>query len=257
MRSPRKWRVGRASAVPRLWMGLVLVLPVSPASAQPTELCAAAEDFAVRERGMVALVDPDTLNDWRTGQRLVGCRVTAAGVTGIGLRAEAERFYEVLRAAGWTRTPDPRDSPGEASLRFRKGAVDCLFNVYGGVLLFTESEFAVTDAVIPSPGGERYHLLALCVPALDAAPREEAMPKGGGPGVEGSAGIGGGPVPERHEPPAARTNPHHRGLASLARVRIREVRCAPFDEPDPDLFLRPTRPVVQIAPGRGHFGCGQ
>jgi hypothetical protein len=184
MRGPWKQSVGRVRALRGLPTGAVLALlsggvpavalAVAPASAQPLELCAEAQDFATRERGMMALVDPDTLNDWRTRQRLEGCRVTAAGVTGIGLRAEAGRFYEQLRAAGWTRTPDPQDSPGEASLRFRKGGADCLFNVYGGVLLFTDAEFAVADAVVPPPGEERYHLLAICVPALDAAPREGA-----------------------------------------------------------------------------------
>ena len=59
------------------------------------------------------------------------------------------------------------DSPNEASLRFRLGETDCLFNVYQGILLGTDSEIEVTDAVSTLPGEELYHVLVLCVPAME------------------------------------------------------------------------------------------
>ncbi|NIP94515.1 MAG: hypothetical protein GWO24_14160, partial [Akkermansiaceae bacterium] len=54
-------------------------------------------------------------------------------------------FYDQLREAGWLRTPEPRDAPGEASLRFRKDGSDCLFNFYSGGLLGTDAELMVDD----------------------------------------------------------------------------------------------------------------
>ena len=57
---------------------------------------------------------------------------------------------ERLRAAGWTRTPDPMDAPNEASLRFRRDGADCLFNVYEVPRLYTEAEFRVNEAVTPA-----------------------------------------------------------------------------------------------------------
>ena len=88
-------------------------------------------------------------------------------------RHAARVFYEKVRGAGWTRTPDPRDSPNEASLRFRLGETDCLFNVYQGILLGTDSEIEVTNAVETRPGDELYHVLVLCVPAMEARERHE------------------------------------------------------------------------------------
>ncbi len=101
----------------------------------------------------------------------MGCRVTAAGATTIGIGEEAKRFYERLRAAGWTRTPDPRDAPHEASLRFRMGTTDCVFNIYDEARLDTDAEFAVNDSLQVRNGETRYQLLALCMPALPADPR--------------------------------------------------------------------------------------
>lgn len=133
--------------------------------------CASALRFAREAQGMTAEVTLDTLDDWRTRQRLSGCRITAAGVTTRGIAEEAARFFERLRAAGWTRTPDPFDAPNEASLRFRKEGSDCLFNLYDGARLFTDEEFRVNDAVTPRAGEARYQLLVQCATALPAAPR--------------------------------------------------------------------------------------
>jgi hypothetical protein len=111
-----------------------------------------------------------------------GCRVTAAGLTQLAMNDEAERFYDRLRAAGWTRTPDPRDAPGEASLRFRLGETDCLFNFYEGILLFTEDELEVSTLKVPGPSEARYNVLVMCKPAMEAAPRGgDTTP--GGPGT--------------------------------------------------------------------------
>jgi hypothetical protein len=74
-----------------------------------------------------------------------------------------------VRAAGWIRTPDPRDSPNEASLRFRHGRSDCLFNVNAQALLLTDAESRVLDAVIPKAGESRYHVFVMCMPAMPAA----------------------------------------------------------------------------------------
>lgn len=120
---------------------------------------------------MIARVDPDTIDDWRTHKRLVGCRVTAAGATTLSIGEEATRFYERLRAAGWTRTPDPRDAPHEASLRFRLRDTDCVFNINDEARLGTDAELAVNDSLRTAPGESRYQLLVLCMPALPADPR--------------------------------------------------------------------------------------
>jgi hypothetical protein len=143
---------------------------ITTLAAQQEERCLRAEQFVVDELGMTARVDPDTLNDWRTGKRLAACRITAAGARRSSLAVTARIFYEKVRAAGWTRTPNPADSPGEASLRFRMDNVDCLFNIYQGILLGTDSEIDVTDAVARQPGEELYHVLVLCVPAMEAKP---------------------------------------------------------------------------------------
>ena len=120
---------------------------------------------------MIAAVEPDTIDDWRTRQRQSGCRITAAGVTPIGVAREAVKVYDRLRVAGWTRTPDPMDAPNEASLRFRRGGVDFLFNVYDVPRLSTDAEFRVNEAVAPAEGEVRYQVFVMCVPALPAAPR--------------------------------------------------------------------------------------
>lgn len=136
-----------------------------------TARCQAALRFVRDTQRMSAEVEVDTVDDWRTRQRLDGCRITAAGTTTLGVGAEAVRFFERLRTNGWTRTPDPRDAPNESSLRFRYAGTDCLFNVYEGARLFTEAEFRVNDAVSPRAGEARYQALVQCVPAMDAAPR--------------------------------------------------------------------------------------
>jgi hypothetical protein len=149
---------------------LLLALGGTPAVAD-TSHCAGAARFLREGRSMTAIVERDTIDDWRTGKLVPGCRVTAAGTTTLGVRAEAIRFYELLRAAGWARTPDPRDSPNEASMRFRREGSDCLFNVNAQALLMTDAEFTVTDAVTPKAGETRYHLFVMCTPAMAAAAR--------------------------------------------------------------------------------------
>lgn len=141
-----------------------------PVDRQGVARCGAAERFLVEQAGMVAVTSADTLDDWRTRQKVPGCRVTAAGRTSRALAAEAAAFYHRLRAAGWIRTPDPRDAPNEASLRFRRDRTDCLFNFYTGTLLGTAAEIEVSNAVEPGYGQTRYNVLVLCIPAMDAAP---------------------------------------------------------------------------------------
>ena len=87
--------------------------------------CTAAAKFLRGELHMQALVDQDTVDDWRTGKKTPGCRITSVGATDIGVNKEAVRFYERVRAAGWTRTPDPIDAPNEGALRFRWEGSDC------------------------------------------------------------------------------------------------------------------------------------
>jgi hypothetical protein len=145
-----------------IWLGTALSSQVGH--------CELADRFLREQRGMAAQVEPDTIDDWRTRRRLSGCRVTAAGGTTRSLQAEAEAFYAALRSAGWQRTPDPRDAPAEASMRFRAGSADCLFNVYGDALLLTDAE-ATVEQRRPLRGREiRYHVYAMCTPALPAAP---------------------------------------------------------------------------------------
>ena len=144
---------------------------VSIVVAQEEGRCAQADEFLTEHVGMMTRIDPDTLDDWRTGKRLAACRITGAGARRVSLGTAARTFYEKIRAAGWMRTPNPRDAPNEASLRFRHGATDCLFNVYQGIMLGTDSEIAVTDAVAAEPGEELYHVVVLCIPAMEAKAR--------------------------------------------------------------------------------------
>ena len=120
---------------------------------------------------MAAVIEPDTVDDWRTNAVTPGCRITAAGITRVSMRQQAASFFDDLRAAGWSRTPEPRDAPNEASLRFRKGGADCLFSFYSGGLLGTEAEARVDDDRVPESGERRYNYLVQCVPAAEAAPR--------------------------------------------------------------------------------------
>lgn len=140
--------------------------------APPTQpLCTDAAAFLRTDRQMAVVIEADTLDDWRTRQRLVGCRITAAGGTVRGVQPEAVAFYERVRAMGWVRTPEPYDAPSEASLRFRLGAADCLFNVYGDAMLMTAAEDTVGERRPLGPGERRYHAYVMCLPALPAAPR--------------------------------------------------------------------------------------
>jgi hypothetical protein len=144
----------------------------APLAARQVSHCAAAEKFLREEIGLAVVTEPDTIDDWRTGKRQPGCRVTASGLTAGRVADEAVRFYERVRQAGWSRTPDPRDSPTEASLRFRSDGSDCLFNVYEGVLLMTEAERKVSATTVPTPGRSRYGVFVMCMAALPASPRD-------------------------------------------------------------------------------------
>lgn len=142
------------------------------ASAQDLDLCLEAERFVRDVMGMVALAEPDTIDDWRTKAMVPGCRVTAAGATTRTSAEVARAFYEVLAESGWDRTPDPRDAPAEASLRYRKSGADCLFNFYDqSTSLNTEAELDVSDAVYLENGESLFNFLVLCTPARAAAPR--------------------------------------------------------------------------------------
>ena len=148
-----------------LLTNVAMVLPAPP------PLCADAAAFLRTDRQMAVVVEADTLDDWRTRRTLTGCRITAAGGTVRGVQPEAVAFYERVRAVGWVRTPEPYDAPNEASLRFRMGTADCLFNVYGDAMLMTDAEDRA-DAAKPLGTGEtRYHVYVMCVPAMPAAPR--------------------------------------------------------------------------------------
>lgn len=147
----------------------------------PERHCVAAERFLSGKARMATRTEPDSLDDWRTHRRLPSCRVTAAGVTRAPSEAQARQFFTTLRDAGWTRTPDPRDAPGEASLRFRHGGSDCLFNFYTGGLLGTDAELAVEAEVTPRAGERRYYVLALCLPVMEAAREDRAQASASSP----------------------------------------------------------------------------
>lgn len=149
---------------------LALAAP-GPASGQ-TELCLEAERFVREVMEMAAVSEPDTIDDWRTKRMVPGCRVTAAGASRLPPSAIVEEFYAAVEEAGWTRTPDPRDAPNEASLRYRRAGADCLFNYYdSSMTLATEAELVVSEALPMQPGESLYHFLVLCTPAAPAAPR--------------------------------------------------------------------------------------
>jgi hypothetical protein len=166
-----RWLCVRWGSLPAVVLVLAGVSPGAPAgTVQEEARCRAAERFLVERMGMTAVVQADTIEDWRTRKIVPGCRVTAAGLTTRALADEAVSLYERLRAAGWTRTPDPRDAPNEASLRFRLGRNDCLFNFYAGTMVATQAEIEVSNALVPRPGQVRYNVLVLCLRAMDAAP---------------------------------------------------------------------------------------
>lgn len=136
-----------------------------------TSHCAAAARFLRDERHMVAEIEADTIDDWRTQKRVPGCRITAAGASELGVNREAVHFYELLRAAKWVRTPEPRDSPNEGSLRFRWEQADCLFNINAEALLGTDAEQRVNDTLHVPAGQTRYQIFVMCMPAMPAVPR--------------------------------------------------------------------------------------
>lgn len=145
----------------------------SPALAQ-VELCTEAERFVREVIGMVAVSEPDTIDDWRTKAMVPGCRVTAAGATRRTDAVEARDFFDRIIDAGWGRTPDPRDAPNEASLRFRRAGADCLFSFYTSTMsLNTDAEMMVSDAVPRRPGEKLFNFLVMCTPEAEAAPRGE------------------------------------------------------------------------------------
>jgi len=120
---------------------------------------------------MVAETERDTMDDWRTQKILAGCRVTAAGGTQLGMSDTATLLYEQLLAAGWTRTPDPRDAPNESALRLRLDDTDCFFSVYSrNVVIGTAAEMRVNKAMMSSSEEARYNVLVQCVSAMAAAP---------------------------------------------------------------------------------------
>jgi hypothetical protein len=155
----------------RLVTSVALTMCAQPISAQ-VDLCLDAERFVRDIIGMVAVTEPDTIDDWRTRAMVPGCRVTAAGATARSSSSVVRAFYEILPESGWTRTPDPRDAPNEASLRFRRNGADCLFNFYdSSMALNTDAEALVSDAVFLQPGERLYNFLVMCTPAVPAAPR--------------------------------------------------------------------------------------
>lgn len=153
-------------------------LPGAPAVPGQSEAvdryCAGARDYLGDRLGNPTLVDPDTIQDWRTRQSFFGCRVYAAASTAASMSATAQQFYEALVASGWIRTPDARDMPNEAAIRLRKDGMDCLYHVYNGPLLNTPSEQQVIQSVDLGPDDQLFNILAQCMPAMDAAPDEEA-----------------------------------------------------------------------------------
>jgi len=151
-------------------LSFALLLVSAPFAPVDSTHCVAAATFLRTDRRMIAEVEGDTVDDWRTGMRLAGCRITAAGATDVGVPKEAARLYERLRAAGFARTPEPRDSPNEGSLRFRMMQADCLFNVNSEAMLFTDAESRVNDKLVMPSNATRYQVFVMCMPALPAKP---------------------------------------------------------------------------------------
>ena len=161
-------------SMPHALLAAALAAAVLPAcaDAQVEAYCVGAHAFLAEERGMAAVTEPFTMDDWRTDRSVPGCQVTAAGLTRRSAREEAVAFFDALRAAGWERTPDPQDAPNEAALRFRREGADCLFSFYEPGMLGTEAEAIVTDARVPGPGEGRFGFHVVCLPAMPSAPAE-------------------------------------------------------------------------------------
>lgn len=144
--------------------------PGTEAGAQQVQRCEPVQRFLTEDFGMVAETERDTVDEWRTQKMLAGCRVTAAGGTQLGMADTAGLLYDRLFAAGWTRTPDPRDAPNESALRLRLDDTDCFFSVYSRIVIGTAAEMRVNRALMPGSGEARYNVLVQCVPAMAAAP---------------------------------------------------------------------------------------
>ena len=140
------------------------------AGVRDVQRCEPVQRFLTEDFGMVAETERDTMDDWRTHKVLPGCRVTAAGGTQLGMSDTAGLLYDQLLAAGWTRTPDPRDAPNESALRLRLDDTDCFFSVYSRIVIGTAAEMRVNLALTPSSEDARYNVLVQCVPAMEAAP---------------------------------------------------------------------------------------
>ncbi len=158
---------------------LILVLLIGCAAAstdaagvQDIKRCEPVQKFLTESFAMVAVTERDTMDDWRTQKKLPGCRVTAAGGTSLGMTDTAELLYDQMMAAGWTRTPDPRDAPAESALRLRWEETDCFFGVYtmATMAIGTETERKVTMAFVPNHQDARYNVFVQCIPAMEAAP---------------------------------------------------------------------------------------
>lgn len=148
--------------------------PYRHAAGQVTE-AAALESLCVQAAAhlttldMATVIEPDTMDDWRTDQRVPGCRITSAGLTRRSLTTTARELFRGIRGAGWERTPDPQDAPNESSLRFRRSEVDCLFSFYSGGLLNTDAALEVDDRRVPQGSETRYNVLVQCIPAAPSA----------------------------------------------------------------------------------------
>ena len=133
--------------------------------------CEALERVLTEQLEMKAEISPDSLDDWRTKRNLPACRVTAAGSMVTAAPGDENLvFYQILVAAGWERTPDPRDRPNEAAIRLRFDGTDCFFTPYFGIRLFTQAEFRVNKAYGAPEGETRFNYLAVCVEALPSVP---------------------------------------------------------------------------------------
>ncbi|HBU57205.1 MAG TPA: hypothetical protein DEB33_05575, partial [Gemmatimonadetes bacterium] len=116
-------------AIPTLAASLIIIAGHVPLAGQEA-LCEGAERFLQETMFMIALSESDTIDDWRTQAKVPGCRVTAAGSSSLPSAEVARGFYQIIAESGWSRTPDPRDAPNEASLRFCRGSGGCFFKYY-------------------------------------------------------------------------------------------------------------------------------
>ena len=142
----------------------------SEVGAQDLKRCEPVHSFLTQDFGMVAEISRDTIDDWRTHKILPGCRVTAAGGAAFGIGEQATLMYRQLMAAGWKRSPEPRDAPAESALRFRLADTDCFFSPYSGIAIGTEAERRVSQAFKRNSEDAPFNVLVQCVQAMDAAP---------------------------------------------------------------------------------------